>query len=125
MMLENVSKHLRFGGMFIGTIPDSELLLYAVIRCTGAVLACSTPVFHSTRLSELPTRDDGQPYSFGNSKYRITFEGPKEKQPTFGHRYSFYLQDAVDDVPEYVVQWAPFKRCVSRCQVILRRELIK
>ena len=28
MMLTNVSTNLRFGGMFVGTIPNSDLLLY-------------------------------------------------------------------------------------------------
>jgi mRNA (guanine-N7-)-methyltransferase len=27
MMLENVSKHLRKGGVFLGTIPNADLLL--------------------------------------------------------------------------------------------------
>ena len=28
MMLENVTRYLRVGGRFVGTIPDSDLLLY-------------------------------------------------------------------------------------------------
>lgn len=31
----------------------------------------------------------------------------------FGHRYWFYLQDAVDDVPEYVVHWDNFVQYVQ------------
>jgi mRNA (guanine-N7-)-methyltransferase len=40
--------------------------------------------------------------------YRITFDD-RTKFPQFGHRYTFYLQDAVEDVPEYVVQWDAFE----------------
>ena len=34
-MLENVSRNLRPGGVFIGTIPNSELLLYAPIQISS------------------------------------------------------------------------------------------
>ena len=43
--------------------------------------------------------------------YKIRFED-RENRPIFGHRYWFYLQDAVDDVPEYVVHWDNFVRYV-------------
>jgi len=61
------------------------------------------------RLNELP--EDAKPLSFGNGVYQITFED-RSKAPAFGHRYSFYLQDAVEDVPEYVVQWDTFEQYV-------------
>lgn len=32
MMVENVSRYLRPGGVFIGTIPDSDLLLWVFPR---------------------------------------------------------------------------------------------
>lgn len=38
MMMENVSRYLRPGGTFIGTIPDSQLLLY-VEHCPRSVAA--------------------------------------------------------------------------------------
>lgn len=28
--------------------------------------------------------------------------------PRYGHRYTFFLEDAVEDVPEYVVYWDMF-----------------
>lgn len=31
----------------------------------------------------------------------------------YGHRYFFFLQDAVEDVPEYLVHWDNFVQCVS------------
>ncbi|CAE6471282.1 unnamed protein product [Rhizoctonia solani] len=83
-MLENVSDYLRPGGIFLGTIPNSDLLL--------------------SRLNQLP----GDETSFGNSVYSIRFDS-KQEQPLYGHRYWFYLKDAVEDVPEYVVRWEEFE----------------
>ncbi|KAG8707812.1 mRNA cap guanine-N7 methyltransferase [Ceratobasidium sp. 394] len=83
-MLKNVSDYLRSGGIFLGTIPNSDLLL--------------------TKLNQLGPDE----LSFGNSVYRIRFDS-KHEQPLYGHRYWFYLRDAVEDVPEYVVRWDEFK----------------
>jgi mRNA (guanine-N7-)-methyltransferase len=84
-MLTNVSRWLRPGGVFVGTVPNAEQLLM--------------------RLDQLPA--DAPELSFGNSVYSIKFES-REPRPLYGHRYSFFLQDAVEDVPEYVVHWEPF-----------------
>ncbi|CAE6460082.1 unnamed protein product [Rhizoctonia solani] len=83
IMLDNVSQYLRPGGIFLGTIPNSQLLL--------------------DTLNKLP----GDETSFGNSVYSIRFDS-KQEQPLYGHRYYFYLKDAVEDVPEYVVRWEDF-----------------
>jgi hypothetical protein len=48
-----------------------------------------------------------EPPKWGNSVYSIEFEGHTPR-PAFGHRYRFFLRDAVDDVPEYVVRWDTF-----------------
>jgi mRNA (guanine-N7-)-methyltransferase len=96
-MLENVSTCLRTGGRMVGTIPNAEQLL--------------------ARLDALPA--DSAELSFGNSVYRIKFDD-RENRPIYGHRYSFFLRDAVDDVPEYVVHWEPFIRCASVFLFLLR-----
>jgi len=85
IMLENVSRWLRPGGIFVGTIPNSDQLL--------------------ERLDALP--EDAEDLSFGNSVYTIRFD-ERENKPTFGHKYWFFLQDAVENVPEYIVQWQNF-----------------
>ena len=41
--------------------------------------------------------------------YKIRFEERKTRVQPFGHRYWFYLKDAVEDVPEYVVHWEHFE----------------
>ncbi len=85
-MLSNVTRWLRPGGVFVGTIPNAEQLLM--------------------RLDQVPA--DASELSFGNSVYSIKFESRELRPPPYGHRYSFFLQDAVEDVPEYVVHWDPF-----------------
>ncbi|KAI0933671.1 hypothetical protein AcV5_005759 [Taiwanofungus camphoratus] len=86
-MLANVAGSLRAGGVFIGTVPDAAQLM--------------------DRLDALPA--GAQDLSWGNSVYRIRFED-RASRPVFGHRYWFFLKDAVDDVPEYVVHWDDFVR---------------
>ncbi|KAG9318424.1 mRNA capping enzyme-domain-containing protein [Chiua virens] len=84
-MLRNVSQYLRKGGVFIGTIPNADQLL--------------------ERLDALPP--SATDLSFGNAVYKIRFEDRKSR-PLFGHRYHFFLKDAVEDVPEYIVNWDNF-----------------
>jgi mRNA (guanine-N7-)-methyltransferase len=57
------------------------------------------------RLDALPL--SAADLSFGNSVYRIRFED-RQSRPLFGHRYHFFLRDAVEDVPEYIVDWDNF-----------------
>ena len=66
-------------------------------------------ISYREQLDALPP--DSKDLTFGNSVYKIRFED-RENRPIFGHRYWFYLQDAVDDVPEYVVHWDNFVRYV-------------
>ncbi|KAF9065283.1 mRNA capping enzyme-domain-containing protein [Rhodocollybia butyracea] len=84
-MLRNVSHYLRPGGAFIGTIPNAEQLL--------------------DRLHELPS--ETQELSFGNDVYSVRFES-REHVGSFGHKYWFFLRDAVEDVPEFLVHWENF-----------------
>ncbi|KAI6028341.1 guanine-N(7)-methyltransferase [Pisolithus orientalis] len=84
-MLQNISQWLRKGGVFLGTIPNADYLL--------------------ERLDSLPS--SATDLSFGNSVYKIRFEDRRSRR-LFGHRYYFWLQDAVDDVPEYIVCWDKF-----------------
>ncbi|KAL9939593.1 hypothetical protein V8E36_001410 [Tilletia maclaganii] len=97
-LLDNVARHLRPGGYFIGTIPDADNLLH--------------------RLSQLP----GDELEFGNAFYKVTFE-QKESRPPFGNRYWFFLEDAVDDVPEFVVNWKGFERMAEEAglRLVYRR----
>lgn len=99
-MLDNVTRYLRVGGMFVGTVPNDQQLMYgilrywSILRLTGCV---------RERLAERP---DNSP-SWGNSVYTIRFDDKAYR--LYGQRYSFFLKDAVDDVPEYVVHWDNFQ----------------
>lgn len=64
----------------------------------------------SEHLNEIPP--DATDLSFGNDVYKIRFEDRTE-QPIYGHKYWFFLRDAVEDVPEYVVHWGHFVQYVA------------
>ena len=74
--LRNISTLLREGGLFIATIPDSNVIF--------------------SRLKHSKTT------SFGNEYYQIEFE-QKEQFVKFGQRYKFFLEDAINDCPEFMV----------------------
>lgn len=50
---------------------------------------------------------------WGNEIYHVRFHGSTPKdgvfRPPFGWRYSFFLEEAVEEVPEYVVPWEAFR----------------
>ncbi len=59
--------------------------------------------------------------SFGNRYYKVAFD-QIDTFPPFGNRYTFFLEDAVENVPEYVVDFEVFEdlaqevglRCIYR-----------
>ncbi|EPS42358.1 hypothetical protein H072_3667 [Dactylellina haptotyla CBS 200.50] len=90
-MLRNVSGSLRRGGRFIGTIPSSEKIFEGIQK---------------------------EGHEFGNSLYSVKFpktEASRELptdgtwRPAWGWKYSFFLAESVEDVPEYVVPWEAFR----------------
>lgn len=83
MALRNISESLKPGGVFIGTMTNAHWIV--------------------KKLRSIPA-DSPTPLSFGNSIYTIRFD-QKDDFPTFGHRYTFRLEDAIDDCPEYLVHW--------------------
>lgn len=85
--LANVSALLRPGGIFIGTMPDANVIIKKLREAEGLV--------------------------FGNSVYWIRFdEEHKNKKFSssnpFGIAYKFHLEDAVD-CPEWIVPFHVFK----------------
>ncbi|KAI9349464.1 mRNA cap guanine-N7 methyltransferase-like protein [Zopfochytrium polystomum] len=76
--LQNVATMLKPGGVFIGTVPNA----YRIVK-------------------KLQTAPD---LSFGNSIYKITFDD-KSSFPMYGHRYMFELADAIDNCPEYLLNF--------------------
>ncbi|URE25821.1 mRNA cap guanine-N7 methyltransferase [Musa troglodytarum] len=85
--LANVSALLRPGGIFIGTMPDANVIIKRLREAEGL--------------------------EFGNSVYWICFDeeysSKKFKLSTpFGIKYKFHLEDAVD-CPEWIVPFHVFK----------------
>lgn len=92
-VLENVSRSLKVGGMFVGTIPSSDFIGWKIRRLAPGATG------------------------WGNSIYSVDFPNPPPKDGkfpnAFGNLYTYYLVDAVDHVPEYVV---PFEKLRSLCE---------
>ncbi|CAA2938475.1 mRNA cap guanine-N7 methyltransferase 1 [Olea europaea subsp. europaea] len=85
--LANVSALLRPGGIFIGTMPDSNVIIKKLREAEGL--------------------------AYGNSVYWIRFgeefaEKKFKSSSPFGIQYSFHLEDAVD-CPEWIVPFPVFK----------------
>jgi len=114
-MLDNVSKYLRPGGIVIGTIPDASNLLYVSDPHSYPIgeLMVSESRSYREKLAQVP--EDEPQLAYGNTVYGIKFDSREAPDPTsqFGHRYTFFLQDAVEEVPEYVVYWDQFLACVE------------
>ncbi|WOL04538.1 mRNA cap guanine-N7 methyltransferase 1-like [Canna indica] len=85
--LANISALLRPGGIFIGTMPDANVIIKRLREAEGL--------------------------EFGNSVYSICFDEEyiskrfKSSSP-FGIKYKFHLEDAVD-CPEWIVPFHVFK----------------
>lgn len=60
-------------------------------------------------------KDNQQPVvaEWGNSIYRVRFPGDTPTdgifRPPYGWKYSYFLEEAVEEVPEYVVPWEAFR----------------
>lgn len=115
MMLQNVSSALKKGGRFIGCIPNSDTISSRVVKFNERI----------GKKKEQPPEDGEQPSDekeegeaeetaeWGNELYRVRFPGKTPDdgifRPPFGWKYSFFLDEAVEEVPEYVVPWEAFR----------------
>ncbi|KAI9659647.1 MAG: mRNA cap guanine-N7 methyltransferase [Alyxoria varia] len=72
----------------------------------------NTTAEKTTNATNIPA---GQPLTWGNSIYDISFADgsilPRDGvfRPSFGWKYTFDLKEAVSGVPEYVVPWEAFR----------------
>jgi mRNA (guanine-N7-)-methyltransferase len=120
-MLRNVSGSLKKGGRFIGCIPDSD------------VIGRRVEAFNAKRAEDLKRKEEKQDEAeaepaedgeveegeaeesaeWGNDVYRVRFPGKTPEdgifRPPFGWKYNFFLHEAVEGVPEYVVPWEAFR----------------
>ncbi|KAG9231772.1 putative mRNA cap guanine-N7 methyltransferase [Amylocarpus encephaloides] len=127
-MLKNVAGALKKGGRLIGCIPNSDVISEKV-RQFNARIAISpedkTPALadgrevalrESTELTKDDEREEGEAdetAEWKNDIYRVRFPGPTPVdgifRPPFGQKYNYFLHEAVEEVPEYVVPWGVFR----------------
>ncbi len=135
-MLENVSGALKKGGRFMGCIPNSDVIGERVIEFNkriaatkakdpsedadggnaGAGASAAADADADADANPDPDREEGETEEtaeWGNELYRVRFPGrtPDDGifRPPFGWKYNFYLHEAVEEVPEYVVPWEAFR----------------
>lgn len=86
-MLKNVSECLRYGGYFIGTIPDA----YDIMK----------------------RQRKAQSDQFGNDIFQIKFHSDPNDLPIFGAKYNFHLEGVVD-CPEFLVYFPAFVKLAKK-----------
>ncbi|KAF9876311.1 mRNA cap methyltransferase [Colletotrichum karsti] len=113
MMLRNVAGSLKKGGRLIGCIPNSDVLGERVREFNQKAeerkkQAAEEPPAEAEE-GELEEGEADQSAEWGNSIYRVRFPGKTPEdgvfRPAFGWKYNFFLDEAVEEVPEYVVPW--------------------
>ncbi|KKZ64579.1 mRNA (guanine-N7-)-methyltransferase [[Emmonsia] crescens] len=120
-MLHNVAGLLKKGGRFIGVGPNSDVLSAKVVefhekrKHQEAAAAAA-----AAKLDDDGEREDGEveesPMTvpeWGNTIYRVRFPGETPEdgvfRPAFGWKYSYFMEEAVEEIPEYVVPWEAFR----------------
>lgn len=103
-LINNVTKSLKPGGKFVGTMPSSDFIKHKIQK---------------------EMRPDATDFLFGNDLYQVKFherppeDGDFNDQP-YGRGYNYSLTDAIDDVPEYVVPFETFRRICEDNQLVLK-----
>ncbi|KAF2837406.1 guanine-N(7)-methyltransferase [Patellaria atrata CBS 101060] len=134
-MLRNVAGALKKGGRFLGVIPNSDVLSEKVEEyhkskhSNGAAAqvddddddwdpekSLDDPKPPQPEESKENGEDGevrGEGFEWGNSIYRVKFPGKTPSdgifRPPFGWKYFYFLEEAVEEVPEYVVPWEAFR----------------
>lgn len=126
-MLKNVAGALKKGGRLIGCIPNSDVLSEQVEKfnakmsakknaATGTKSNSEGDQSNGDAEEEAGEIEEGEAEAtaeFGNDVYRVRFPGPTPAdgvfRPPFGWKYNYFLHEAVEEVPEYVVPWEAFR----------------
>lgn len=138
-MLRNVASSLKKGGRFIGTIPNSDFIserVEAFNKKQAAKAAKAEKLKKESKENggtnakedekeegeedEEEEKEEGEAdetAEWGNDIYRVRFPGKTPEdgifRPAFGWKYNFFLHEAVEEVPEYVVPWETFRFLAS------------
>ena len=133
MMLRNVAGSLKKGGRFIGVVPNSDAIAANVVKWFVEKKSAKAKDGETVKPKEgeeaagedtakvektpEPVEDTETAPKWGNSIYRVTFppaaprpvpESGIFRDPPFGWKYLYWMDEAVD-VPEYVVPWEAFR----------------
>ncbi|KAJ0426348.1 mRNA capping enzyme-domain-containing protein [Aspergillus carlsbadensis] len=113
-MLRNVAGCLKKGGRFLGVCPNSDIIsaqvaAYHTRRKERATIAKP----EDAEPEDGEVEDDDKKLEWGNSIYRVRFPASTPEdgvfRPPFGWKYSYFMQEAVEEIPEYVVPWEAFR----------------
>ena len=128
--VRNAAVRLRPGGIFLGTMPNANLLVYVSRFLSGTRTRLGTVAQLGSFAPPLPAPRSFVPRGlprclaprrppplskrrrlegrreFGNSVYRVVFDAASESPARFGERYVFHLEDAIDDLPEYLADFS-------------------
>ncbi|KAI9844624.1 MAG: mRNA cap guanine-N7 methyltransferase [Sclerophora amabilis] len=127
-MLRNVAGSLKKGGRFLGVIPNSDVLTERVSSFHEHGKAALEPqkeepmATKTNGIHAAADEQDGKEQveadaeevpDWGNSIYRVRFPGKTPEdgifRPPFGWKYSYFMEEAVEEIPEYVVPWEAFR----------------
>ncbi|KAI1079923.1 mRNA capping enzyme [Whalleya microplaca] len=114
-MLQNVSSALKKGGRFLGCIPNSDAISRQVTQWNERMAAKKgdTAEEKASPAEDLEEGEAEETAEWGNGLYRVRFPGKTPEdgifRPPFGWKYNFFLDEAVEEVPEYVVPWEAFR----------------
>jgi mRNA (guanine-N7-)-methyltransferase len=120
-MLRNVAGALKKGGRLIGCIPNSDVLSEKVEQFNARQAEkkkAENGDKESKANGDAGSKDveDGEIYDtaeWGNDIYRVRFPGKTPQdgifRPPYGWKYNYFLHEAVEEVPEYVVPWEAFR----------------
>lgn len=112
-MLSNVSGCLRKGGRFLGVCPNSDMITSRVSAFHSQRKEREAATAGNPEAPEDGEVEEAERTEWGNDIYRVRFPGATPEdgifRPPFGWRYTYFMREAVEEVPEYVVPWEAFR----------------
>lgn len=115
-MLRNVAGCLKKGGRFLGVCPNSDIISAQVTEFYRKRKEREEAKERNTEAPEdgEVEEDESKNPEWGNSIYRVRFSNPLPPEdgtfrPPFGWKYSYFMEEAVEEIPEYVVPWEAFR----------------
>lgn len=112
-MLSNVAGCLRKGGRFMGVCPNSDMISSRVSAFHEKRKEREAAKAANPEAPEDGEVEEDERAEWGNDIYRVRFPGATPEngifRPPFGWRYTYFMREAVEEVPEYVVPWEAFR----------------